>query len=72
MDSLPGYMRDLITHQLIGFQLQANNYTPPKMPNIYMYEVEGYGTMMFEYTIDLDKEYYKMINRDSKLKELGI
>lgn len=50
----------------------ANNYTPPKMPNIYLYEVEGYGTMMFEYTIDLDKEYYKMINRDSKLKELGI
>ena len=50
----------------------ANNYTPTKMPNICMYKVEGHNMWLFEYTIKLDKEYYKMINRDNKLKELDV
>ena len=42
------------------------------MPNICMYKVEGHNMWLFEYTIKLDKEYYKMINRDNKLKELDV
>lgn len=50
----------------------ANNYTPPITHDIYLYKVDGVDIMMYEDTLVLDELYYKSLERDNKLSELGI
>ncbi len=52
------------------YPTEENDYTPPKMPLICMYKTDIVRIYQFEYTLEYDNEYYKMINRDNKLNEI--
>lgn len=49
-----------------------DNFIPPKMPLICLYKTDSISVYQFEYSLEYDKDYYKMINREDKLNEIGI
>ena len=49
-----------------------DDFIPPKMPLICLYKTDNCPIYQFEHTLEYDKVYYKMINRDNRLNELGV
>lgn len=54
----------------IGWFPTEGDYTPPKMPLICLYKIDSLTAYLYEETIEYDKEYYKMINRENKLNQI--